>query len=112
VTPSAPVQIELHLFATLAGYLPRGAVDGSARITLARPMTAEQLVHSLGIPDELPCMVLINGVDAVPGEAPLRDGDVVSIFPPLAGGAPLTAPSSPNDTLGRVRLPILRGVRR
>jgi sulfur carrier protein ThiS len=88
VTESAPVHIEIHLFATLAGYLPRGAVDGSARITLARPMTAGQLVRSLGIPAELPCMVLINGVDAVPEAAPLRDGDVVTVFPPLAGGAP------------------------
>jgi molybdopterin converting factor small subunit len=49
-------------------------------------MTAAQLVRSLGIPDDLPRMILVNGLDAVLEGTLLRDGDVVSVFPPLAGG--------------------------
>jgi molybdopterin converting factor small subunit len=49
-------------------------------------MTAEALVRTLGIPDDLPRMVLVNGLDADPEGTPLRDGDVVTVFPPLAGG--------------------------
>jgi molybdopterin synthase sulfur carrier subunit len=88
VTAPAPVRIELQLFATLAAYLPADAVGGSARIELDRPLTAVQLVRSLGIPDDLPRMILVNGRDAVLGGTTLQDGDVVTVFPPLAGGAP------------------------
>jgi molybdopterin converting factor small subunit len=87
VTTPASVEIEVHLFATLATYLPAGATDGTASLRVVGPTTAGQLVRSLGIPDDLPRMVLINGRDALAEETPLRDGDVVSVFPPLAGGA-------------------------
>jgi sulfur carrier protein ThiS len=86
VTAPSPVQIELRLFATLAAYLPPGAVDGCARMRLTHPMTAGHLMKSLGIPDELPRIVVVNGLDTALAETPLRDGDVVSVFPPLAGG--------------------------
>jgi molybdopterin converting factor small subunit len=87
VTTPASVKIEVHLFATLATYLPAGAVDGTAVLRVAGPTTAGQLVRSLGIPHDLPRVVLINGRDVLVDETPLRDGDVVSVFPPLAGGA-------------------------
>ena len=44
------------------------------------------LVRVLGIPSELSRIVLVNGHD-VEDDASLRSGDVVDIFPPLAGGA-------------------------
>ena len=49
--------------------------------------TVVDLLRALGIPDEMPRIVLVNGHDAG-DEQPLASGDVVSAFPPLAGGTP------------------------
>ena len=49
--------------------------------------TVADVARQLGIPADLARVVLVNGRDAAP-EQPLAPGDVVSIFPPLAGGAP------------------------
>ena len=48
--------------------------------------TVADVARRLGIPADLARVVLVNGRDAAP-EQPLAPGDVVSIFPPLAGGA-------------------------
>jgi sulfur carrier protein ThiS len=50
--------------------------------------TVVALLHRLGIPDRLPRLVLVNDRDAGP-EHRLAAGDVVTVLPPLAGGAAL-----------------------
>jgi len=79
------VKVEVCLFATLGRYLPPG-VSGD-RVTLEVPdrTTVRQVMTSLHIPDELDRLQVVNGRDAAPGHI-LRDGDVLSAFPPLAGG--------------------------
>jgi molybdopterin converting factor small subunit len=47
--------------------------------------TVDQVVHSLRIPSELERLTVVNGRDAAPDQ-PLSEGDVLSLFPPLAGG--------------------------
>lgn len=47
--------------------------------------TVDQVVHSLRIPRELERLTVVNGRDAVSGQQ-LSEGDVLSVFPPLAGG--------------------------
>jgi molybdopterin converting factor small subunit len=47
--------------------------------------TVAELVESLGIPNDLECLRVVNGHDAAPAHR-LADGDVLSLFPPLAGG--------------------------
>jgi molybdopterin converting factor small subunit len=47
--------------------------------------TVDQVVHSLRIPSELERLTVVNGHDAAPDQ-PLSEGDVLSLFPPLAGG--------------------------
>jgi molybdopterin converting factor small subunit len=47
--------------------------------------TVQALVKALGVPDELPRIVLVNGQHASE-DTLLTDGDVVSVFPPLIGG--------------------------
>jgi sulfur carrier protein ThiS len=79
------VEVEVHLFANLADYRPPGARDGVARIELPAAATLDDLLHRLGIPDELPRLLLVNGHDVEP-TARLSPGDVVSVLPPLAGG--------------------------
>ena len=79
------MKVEVGLFATLATYLPAGTSGDSVVLDLPDGSTLGDVVRSLAIPDDLECLRVINGRDAPP-EQPLHDGDVVSIFPPLAGG--------------------------
>jgi len=39
----------------------------------------------LSLPAELPKILLVNGVKSS-DEATLKDGDILSVFPPLGGG--------------------------
>jgi molybdopterin converting factor small subunit len=80
------MRVDLQLHATLAGFLPPGARDGAAVLDLPETSTVADIVQRLGIPTALSRIVLVNGHD-VEDATGLRDGDVVDIFPPLAGGA-------------------------
>jgi sulfur carrier protein ThiS len=84
VRPGA-VLVEVHLFANLADYGPPGAREGRARIALPVGATLHDLLRHLGIPDELPRLLLVNGQDVEPMTR-LLPGDVVSVLPPLVGG--------------------------
>lgn len=76
----------MRLFANLADYLPAGARGGAARLEVPEGTTLGELPRRLGIPDGLPRLLFVNGRDAAP-EHRLAAGDVVSLLPPLAGGA-------------------------
>jgi len=80
------VRVEVHLFATLAAFLPPHGRDGVAELDLPDGCTIADVTHRLGIPPELARVVLVNGRD-VGSETPLAAHDVVTIFPPLAGGS-------------------------
>ena len=80
------MKVEVKLFATLAIYLPAEEAGNGATIEVPDGSTVGQVTRQLGIPDELPHITLVNGRDADP-EQPLGDGDSLSVFPPLAGGA-------------------------
>jgi molybdopterin synthase sulfur carrier subunit len=47
--------------------------------------TVQALMKALGVPDDLPKIVLVNGQHASESSL-LTDGDIVSVFPPLIGG--------------------------
>ena len=78
------MEVEVHLFANLADYWPPGAREG-ARVELPAGATLHDLLRRLRIPDELPCLLLVNGHDVAPS-ARLSPGDVVAVLPPLVGG--------------------------
>jgi len=80
------MRVEVKLFATLASYLPDAGEGSSALIEVPPGTTVDQVTRRLGIPDAMPRITLVNGRDAGP-EQPLHDGDALSVFPPLAGGA-------------------------
>jgi molybdopterin converting factor small subunit len=79
------VKVEVRLFATLAPYLPPGGRDGAAVVDVPEGATPRDLARVLGIPMDLERVVLVNGTDP-PADQPLRDHDVITLFPPLAGG--------------------------
>jgi molybdopterin converting factor small subunit len=79
------VKVEVRLFATFAPFLPPGSVAGTAMLELAEGDTVAEVGERLGIPAALPRITLVNGDDAAPDRR-LVAGDVVSLFPPLAGG--------------------------
>lgn len=80
------MRLALELFATLAPFLPPDArSDGTATLEIGETATVQDVLECLGIPATTSCVTLVNGHDATPGQV-LRDGDVLSLFPPLAGG--------------------------
>ena len=51
--------------------------------------TIQALLKALCVPDDLPRIILVNGLYTAE-DSLLSDGDVVSVFPPLIGGRSLT----------------------
>ena len=77
--------VRVKLFAILRKFLPRDAVDNTAVLELADGATVSDAIASLGIPPKHASM-LVSGDDYLKPETPLREGQEVNVFPPLAGG--------------------------
>jgi len=80
------MNVEVRLFALLERYLPAGARGDAIILDLPVGATVGDVVESLKIPSEVSCITVVNGHD-VPPEHILVAGDVLAMFPPLAGGA-------------------------
>ena len=80
------MRVEVRLFATLARYLPHDHDAGATSLDVAEGSTVADVASALGIPDALSRIVLVNDHDA-DEDRRLAAGDVVTLFPPLAGGA-------------------------
>jgi sulfur carrier protein ThiS len=81
------MKIEVALFATLSKYLPAGSQNRRATLEVKDGVTIRDILNQLGVPPELPNILLVNGRQA-PETTVLKDGETLSVFPPLAGGAP------------------------
>jgi molybdopterin converting factor small subunit len=79
------VKVEVRLFATLAAFLPPGSRDDALLIEVPEGSTVRDVSRVLGMPPDLARVSLVNGHDR-DLDRPLSDQDVVSLFPPLAGG--------------------------
>ncbi len=80
------VKIEVRLFATLRQYLPPGSSRSSARLDVPAGTTIAALIAQLGIPPHAAALALVAGVYEADRERQLVDGDVLSVFPSVAGG--------------------------
>ncbi len=79
----------LKLFASLSEHLPAGAKDNAIVLNLAEDATIGGALAALGVPREQCHLVLLNGIFVPPGQRqakPISEGDVVSVWPPVAGG--------------------------
>ena len=79
------MKVEVKLFANFQEYLPPGSEKYSCILELEEGTTIAQVLSRLKIPESLPMVPLVNGTYRKP-EDPLQPGDVLSIFPPVAGG--------------------------
>ena len=83
------MQVRLELYASLMRFLPPEA--DRHRVTLEMPAdtTAHALLDRFRVPREQAHLVLRNGVFLHPEEREtdvLHEGDVVAVWPPVAGG--------------------------
>jgi sulfur-carrier protein len=84
------MKITLKLFASLTDYLP--AADRSSNVTqldVAKDASILQIIEPFGMPPKLVHLVLVNGVYIYPEKRDthvLAEGDVLAIWPPIAGG--------------------------
>ena len=72
--------IEVRFFATLR--------DGRGKVTqihAEEASTAGDILRRFAIPAEEVAILLINGFHSKP-EDPVKDGDIISLFPPVGGG--------------------------
>ncbi len=79
------MNIEVKLFANFREYLPPGSKGYGCNLEIEEGTTIAEVLRRLQIPDSIPLIALVNGLHRSPDDA-LGAGDVLSIFPPVAGG--------------------------
>jgi len=83
------MKITVKLFALLSPYLPAGTKGHEAAMEVAEGTTPAALIERLGLPPKMTHLVLVNGVYVPPSaraSRTLAEGDVLAIWPPVAGG--------------------------
>ncbi len=84
------MKITFKLYATLTDLLPSGASANAVDIDIPDDTTLNQLIDQYKVPRELAHLVLLNGVFICTEDrdqsGALKPGDVLAIWPPVAGG--------------------------
>jgi sulfur carrier protein ThiS len=84
------MRVTLKLFASLAAHLPAGARAGhSVDLEVSPGTTVLDVIRRQGIPEALCAIVLIDGhwvARPDRGTRALAEGQVLAIWPPIAGG--------------------------
>lgn len=90
VAASPSMQITFKLYAMLNEYLPPDKRQGNQMsLDLPEGATVNQAVAAFNLPAKLVHLVLVNGHYIQPAEREtraLQAGDVLAIWPPIAGG--------------------------
>lgn len=82
------MQITFKLFASLRAHLPAAAVRQAVVLDVEETATSNQLIDRFSVPRSQAHLVLVNGVYLAENDRdkPLREGDTLAIWPPVAGG--------------------------
>ena len=84
------MRITFKLFAQLTDYLPVEARHTNViELDVAPEASISQIIEPYGMPPKLVHLVLVNGHYVAPeqrGSRALEEGDVLAIWPPIAGG--------------------------
>ena len=77
--------ITVRLFATYRSYIPKGHEGNTIEVNITSDTSVAELIAEFGIPLDNSSVILVNGrtrhLDDI-----LKEGDVVSAFPAMAGG--------------------------
>ena len=84
------MKITLKLFASLTDYLPtQDQYTNHVELDVSPETTISKLVDKHRMPEKLVHLVLVNGSYVAPEQRlsqTLNEGDVLAIWPPIAGG--------------------------
>ena len=84
------MQITFKLYASLGEFLPQAhRVGNQMPLAVAEGATIAEVIEPFALPMKLVHLVLINGHFVPPDERGARklvEGDVLAIWPPIAGG--------------------------
>lgn len=83
------MKVTLKLYASLGGFLPDGASRNEASIDIADGTTITELLDRHNVPRKSCHLVLVNGLFQPPAtrsSVVLNEGDVLAVWPPIAGG--------------------------
>ena len=84
------MQITFKLYASLGEHLPHDRRQGNAMtLDVAPDASILQVIEPFALPPKMVHLVLINGVYVAPEDRATRtlaEGDVLAIWPPIAGG--------------------------
>ncbi len=81
--------VTVKLFAMLRDKLPAGSNGESVELDLPAGATPQDVIERLKIPQRMAHLVMIEGRHLLPDEVRqhvLQPGEVLAIFPPIAGG--------------------------
>ena len=74
------MKVKIKLFATLRKFGPE-----EQEVDLPENATIGDAINLLNLPKEIPLLKIVNGEHRPPNH-PLKDGDELALFPPIAGG--------------------------
>lgn len=84
------MKIKFKLYATLQHLLPPEAVDNAVEVDVPEQITLHEVIDQFRVPRKSAHLVLVNGTyfgDVDRDEAGLlKEGDVLAVWPPVAGG--------------------------
>ncbi len=84
------MKITLKLFASLTDYLPpENKYTNMVDLDIAPDATIMQIITPMALPEKMVHLVLVNGKYVAPADrrsTTLAEGDVLAIWPPIAGG--------------------------
>jgi sulfur carrier protein ThiS len=84
------MKITFKLFASLTDFLPAHVRPGNiVELDVAPNATISEVIGPFGLPPKMVHLVLVNGTYIAPEGRlthSLRQGDVLAIWPPIAGG--------------------------
>ena len=84
------MEITFKLFASLGDYLPASVRPANEmRLPVPDGATIGQTIEPFALPSKLVHLVLVNGKYIAPDQRAthvLEEGDVLAIWPPIAGG--------------------------
>ncbi len=78
------MRVTIEVIGSLPSHLPKG--QSTASFELRAGSTVADALHALGVPDEVPWNASIAG-RLVEAEHPLKEGDLLVVFAPIAGGS-------------------------